>query len=338
MSSLVNSTMKEAQPVDELGASCSTLESRPTSLHEPSQTSSRSAAWRAGADRARACCRVEFTRSTVASPASGSAWTRTARASRPHERGGPAGKLLQPAARHVRLRRARAGALHVPKLRHGLRAGLHQQRQRPGLPMARARRRVPNARGSVDENSPLDLLLERPVFTERGEPAEYDFVTGRLEPAEARDAANRRSTSGPTDSGPSTKTMNRRDAKPGEFRPCAVCGESATFGRSSVQDHQTKGDQPFQALIAKQIQVQPPSPCRRRGSRRCGPKGPHISDSRQTAARLAPNLQTYSTQDAIRPLIVAGYARLARNAAIATYSVARRPIPWRTHRGEGHGR
>ena len=38
----------------------------------------------------------------------------------------------------------------------------------------------------------------------------------------------------------------------GEFRPCAVCGEQARFG-SSVQDHQTKGDQPFQALIAQQL-------------------------------------------------------------------------------------
>ena len=37
-------------------------------------------------------------------------------------------------------------------------------------------------------------------------------------------------------------------ASPGEFRPCAVCGKSAAFGRSSVQDHQTKGDEPFQAL------------------------------------------------------------------------------------------
>jgi len=35
-----------------------------------------------------------------------------------------------------------------------------------------------------------------------------------------------------------------------------------------------------------------------------------FSDSRQTAARLAPNLQTYSTQDALRPLIVSGYSRL----------------------------
>ena len=42
-----------------------------------------------------------------------------------------------------------------------------------------------------------------------------------------------------------------------------------------------------------------------------------FSDSRQTAARLAPNLQTYSTQDALRPLIVSGYARLASSALVS---------------------
>jgi Lhr-like helicase len=80
-----------------------------------------------------------------------------------------------------------------------------------------------------------------------------------------------------------------------------------------VQDHQTKGDQPFQALIAKQIQVQPPnavSPTKLAPLR--GRKVLIFSDSRQTAARLAPNLQTYSTQDALRPLIVSGYALLTR--------------------------
>jgi hypothetical protein len=85
-----------------------------------------------------------------------------------------------------------------------------------------------------------------------------------------------------------------------------------------VQDHQTKGDQPFQALITKQIQVQPPNavPATRLAPLR-GRKVLVFSDSRQTAARLAPNLQTYSTQDALRPLIVSGYARLARAPLVA---------------------
>ena len=41
-----------------------------------------------------------------------------------------------------------------------------------------------------------------------------------------------------------------------------------------------------------------------------------FSDSRQTAARLAPNLQKYSTQDALRPLICVGYRVLQEQASI----------------------
>src|SRR5580658_6609164 len=107
------------------------------------------------------------------------------------------------------------------------------------------------------------------------------------------------------------------DSKPGEFKPCAVCGETASFGRSSVQDHQTKGDQPFQALITKQLQIQPPSnvPATRLAPLR-GRKVLIFSDSRHTAARLAPNLQKYSTQDALRPLICVGYRVLQEQASI----------------------
>jgi len=171
--------------------------------------------------------------------------------------------------------------------------------------------------GQFDELAPIDLLLEAAVFDDAVEPAEYDLVTGRLNPPQLG-SRNRqvylraaRSVSPDTDDDP-------RNAAPREFRPCALCNEGAAYGRSSVQDHQTKGDQPFQALIAKQIQVQPPNPV---AATRLAPlRGRKVlifSDSRQTAARLAPNLQTYSTQDALRPLIVSGYARLAGSAIVA---------------------
>ena len=39
------------------------------------------------------------------------------------------------------------GALHVPELRHRLCARVHQRCRRARLPMGRARRRIPNARG-----------------------------------------------------------------------------------------------------------------------------------------------------------------------------------------------
>jgi Lhr-like helicase len=171
--------------------------------------------------------------------------------------------------------------------------------------------------GRFDELLPIDLLLEEPVFRESVQPAEYDLVTGRLNPHQMGNRIRRvylranRSPAPGTDDEPHSASL-------GEFKPCAVCGEHAAFGRSSVQDHQTKGDQPFQALIARQIQVQPPSGTR--ATRLAPLRGRKVlifSDSRQTAARLAPNLQTYSTQDALRPLIVAGYSRLAQSPRTA---------------------
>ena len=109
------------------------------------------------------------------------------------------------------------------------------------------------------------------------------------------------------------------DGEPsGEFKPCGVCGTTAGYGRSSVQDHQTKGDQPFQALVTRQLEVQPAgtqpysdfAPLR-------GRKVLAFSDSRQTAARLAPNLQTYSLRDVLRPVILRGWRELNNQAALS---------------------
>ena len=96
-----------------------------------------------------------------------------------------------------------------------------------------------------------------------------------------------------------------------QFIKCAVCKKTARFGRSYVQDHQTKGDQPFQALVSRQVQIQPPAPVEAsRFAPLQGRKVLTFSDSRQVAARLAPNLQLYSDRDSLRPLIAWGYRRL----------------------------
>src|ERR1039457_936231 len=103
-----------------------------------------------------------------------------------------------------------------------------------------------------------------------------------------------------------TKVWRRADSS---FH--ADAAEVAQSGRSRVQDHQTKGDQPFQALVAKQIQIQPPNATKpSRFAPLRGRKVLVFSDSRQVAARLAPNLQMYSTRDSLRPLIAWGYTRL----------------------------
>ena len=152
----------------------------------------------------------------------------------------------------------------------------------------------------------LDLLLEEPTHDDTAEPADYDLQTGQLNPVLI---------------GPRMRTVYIRQHRlsgasdedgefesRGQFKPCAVCNETASFGRSYVQDHQTKGDQPFQALVSRQIQIQPPGP------QEATPFAPlrgrkvlAFSDSRQVAARLAPNLQMYSERDSLRPLIISGF-------------------------------
>jgi ATP-dependent helicase YprA (DUF1998 family) len=166
--------------------------------------------------------------------------------------------------------------------------------------------------GPVTELSPIDLLLEQPTIPV--EPADLDLVTGRLNPSAMSDRMRQvylkldrsgKSNDDSDEDGGSSGVS-------GEFRPCGVCGLAAGYGRSSVQDHQTKGDQPFQALVTRQIQVQPPSPqAYSEFAPLRGRKVLAFSDSRQTAARLAPNLQTYSMQDVLRPLILRGWQQLA---------------------------
>lgn len=171
--------------------------------------------------------------------------------------------------------------------------------------------------GYFEGFQPLDLLLEEPVFGKvdgQVTPATYDLVTGRLNPE--RPGSRVRLVFIP-------KERNRDESgikAGGEFVPCAVCGESQSYGRSSVQDHLTKGDQPFQTIVARQIQVQPPglqeysdfAPLR-------GRKVLIFSDSRQMAARLAFNLQSYSAQDALRALIIRGFAWLQSYSGLRQY-------------------
>ena len=172
------------------------------------------------------------------------------------------------------------------------------------------------------ETSPLvalDLLLEVPALPELAEPADYDLETGRLNTPRLGPRTRRvhlrgdRISDSTDDDADSTIELDSR----GHFVPCAGCGEKARFGRSYIQDHQTKGDQPFQTLVAKQLQIQSPSPIDATPFAPLqGRKVLAFSDSRQVAARLAPNLQMYSVRDSLRPLIVRGYRRLQGVARI----------------------
>lgn len=182
--------------------------------------------------------------------------------------------------------------------------------------------RLRMASGETSPLLPIDVLLEQPAHDDGAEPADYDLETGQLNPL----------THGPrmrtvfirqdrlTDTADDENENDTSFESRGQFIPCAVCSKSASFGRSSVQDHQTKGDQPFQALLARQIQIQPP------GSQEATPFAPlrgrkvlAFSDSRQVAARLAPNLQMYSERDSLRPLIISGFNWLKEQGAIRTH-------------------
>ncbi len=174
--------------------------------------------------------------------------------------------------------------------------------------------RLRMAEGETGPLGPLDLLLEAPATDEAAEPADYDLETGRLNPPSLGPRMRRVYLCNDRLSGALDEANGGGDPSlmsPGQFAPCAVCGKWARFGTSYVRDHQTKGDQPFQALVARQLQIQPPSldpptpfaPLR-------GRKVLTFSDSRQVAARLAPNLQMYSVRDSLRPLIAWGFQRL----------------------------
>jgi ATP-dependent helicase YprA (DUF1998 family) len=167
--------------------------------------------------------------------------------------------------------------------------------------------------GETSPLLPLDMLLEPPNPARPSEPADYDLETGRLNPnvhgPRMRTVHLRQDRTTPPidDDGDVDQSLEAR----GQFIPCGCCGKVARFGRTTVQDHQTKGDQPFQALVARQIQIQPANATKpSRFAPLRGRKVLVFSDSRQVAARLAPNLQMYSTRDSLRSLIAWGYRRV----------------------------
>lgn len=185
------------------------------------------------------------------------------------------------------------------------------------------------ASGPLEELRPIDLLLEEPSDDLRGnaQAMELDLTTGRLNPRNPGDRwrpiwlryprHGEQGQDGDDDGDSSTKARIT-----GEFVPCGVCGEKANFGRTSVQDHQTKGDQPFQALVSRQLEVQSPGPQRADDFAPLrGRKVLAFSDSRQVAARLAPNVQEYSLRDAVRPIVLKGWHELSQQMIGSTLSL-----------------
>lgn len=167
--------------------------------------------------------------------------------------------------------------------------------------------RLTTEAGFDEAYSALDLLLQDPIAPDKGEPAYYDLTTGQLNP-NGKTALKRIVYLRP-------KIDGVRQG--GEFTPCGCCEQSFYFGASSVQDHQTKGDQPFQALLTTQVQVQPPGPAPASAFAPLrGRKVLIFSDSRQMAARLVQLLQGFSLRDTVRALLPLGFKLLAQDPTL----------------------
>jgi ATP-dependent helicase YprA (DUF1998 family) len=109
------------------------------------------------------------------------------------------------------------------------------------------------------------------------------------------------------------------------FYRCGVCGDDnnrdewfnrkkVTVHRSPVEDHQTAGQEPFYALAHEQLirqaaRAKRPSHLLQETPQR-GRKLLVFSDGRQRAARLAAEMGRASLRDAVRPLMLRGFAHL----------------------------
>lgn len=173
--------------------------------------------------------------------------------------------------------------------------------------------------GETDDLHPIDLLLTPPVDHNEQGLATYDLVTGVVDGTHSTKRTRdvylspqaHPDESDDDDDDDDDLSLGAAAQEPGIFHICAVCTPKRRR-RTSVQDHETKGDQPFQVLVMRQIQVQAPGPQHESAFAPLrGRKVLTFSDSRQVAARLAPNLQMFSSRDALRPLVAFGWKRVA---------------------------
>lgn len=117
--------------------------------------------------------------------------------------------------------------------------------------------------------------------------ADLDVYTGRLDGDGAR-----------------TRPVWCNTSTQGVFDRCPRCDAN-----KQISDLQTKGDEPFQQLVAVQVLSQPPRP--ESDAPLKGRKTLVFSDGRQTASRLAGLLKTFAFRDSVRPLLLDGMSALA---------------------------
>ena len=155
--------------------------------------------------------------------------------------------------------------------------------------------------GEIDdadaEVKPVQLLLEDPTeYFDANDDSAQRFVERYLDPVTGRLSNLPGETTRPVWLPPFSV-----DQQPGLFPKCPCCQKQGT----EIMDLKTKGDEPFQQLIASQLLEQPPRPDVDTPLR--GRKALIFSDGRQPASRLAGKLGDNSLRDSVRPLLLDGY-------------------------------
>lgn len=97
-----------------------------------------------------------------------------------------------------------------------------------------------------------------------------------------------------------------------KFGCCPVCRvDTLRSGRSSIMDHQTKGEAPFANLVKTQLDAQPAAREQSREFPNAGRKVLLFSDGRQKAARLARDIPREVEQDIFRQVLALATRRLS---------------------------
>ena len=152
-----------------------------------------------------------------------------------------------------------------------------------------------------DEVQPVHVLLEDPnPYFDPSDGKAQKFDERYLDPLSGRLFDSPTETTRPVWMPPLAI-----ESTPGQFCKCPRCQTAGRGDRSEIQDLKTKGDEPFQQLIASQLLEQPPRPDIETPLK--GRKALIFSDGRQPASRLAGKLGSNSLRDSIRPLLLDGY-------------------------------
>jgi len=186
----------------------------------------------------------------------------------------------------------------------------------PNMIWSEAGARLRFEQESAEPLAAVDLMLSKPLL-EGATEARFDLVTGEVDHMHPT-ARTRKVYLAPSLSHarPREEEDDAPAAQiPGRFLKCGACGESSHLAVSPVQDHETKGDQPLQNLVSRQLQLQLPSKEATMLAPLRGRKVLIFSDSRQVAARLAPVLQSLASKDAVRASLAAGWQQVAIQAS-----------------------